>query len=110
MIRLSHIMPALTERNEPSRIGGVRRHVPIVVGGTVGPPDRAALTQRPLRRIDSGPCRSERDRVALGAAHGSPGRHQIAHEPLTLRRVEGGIVVRHSRPRTTKYRPSGVSG
>src|SRR3954451_11741993 len=62
-----------TERDEPGRIGGVRRHVPIVVGGTVGPPDRAALAQRPLRRIDAGPCRGERDRVALGGAHGSPG-------------------------------------
>jgi len=55
--------PALhfIERNEPSRIGSVRHHVPTVVAGAAGPPDRAALTQRSLCFIDTCSCRGERD-------------------------------------------------
>jgi hypothetical protein len=67
--------------------------MPIEIRGSVFPPNRTALAERPLHLID-GPVRC-RFRIMvsalLGIAYGATGRHQTADVVRSSRFVEMGI-------------------
>lgn len=79
---------------EPIRIRRIARHVPVVVGLSVFPPNRTSLAQGPLRRID-GCVRSVFSRAvlhALGPCNGAPGFHKPFDERVALIGIEPRIA------------------
>ena len=94
----------MSELRIPTGIGRVLHHVPAEIRRAVGPPHRAALTQRPLGLV-YGPARIG-FRLAVerlsGAAYRPSGHHQLVNETGSPGFIERGSAMRHSLPRTTK--------
>lgn len=101
---------ACGEGGPPVGVGRVRRHVAVEVRRLVRPPHGAALAQAALGPVDG------RARAAISPR---PARASFtARRALISSRTSNsrsptdsaGSLMSQSRPRTTKYRPSGVTG
>ena len=73
--------PHSLEALKPILVGRLAGHLSVVVGGTVGPPDRATLTEGYFSRIDLGAkTLTLFGSLVGGASEGAPSIHKLLNE------------------------------
>jgi hypothetical protein len=99
-------MGGVSETRIPVGVRRVFRHVPVEVRRAIIPPYGAALTERLLDLVN----RSVRGRFSLTVFR-TPRLAVISLSTRSalLALARAGFAMRHGLPRTTKYRPSGVT-
>ena len=92
----------------PFSVGRVFREVTIVVGRPVLPPRRASFAECALGSVDAPSIASRSSPLAFRSSARAFIRRFTSRSRFSDER--SGLARRQRRPRTTKYRPSGVRG